>query len=82
MKTLAATDAKQNFAELISSVLKGPVEITRNNRRVAVVLSPEEYDALQAEHDRALASRASEAMKRSIGVEATDARIREILGSA
>jgi prevent-host-death family protein len=45
-KTIAATRAKTQFAELIDLARKEPVTITRNNRPVAVVLSPEEYTVL------------------------------------
>ena len=38
MKTMAATDAKNNFGELMALVETGPVSITRNGRVVATLL--------------------------------------------
>lgn len=52
MNTITATKAKNVFAELIDSARQEPVTITRNNRRVAVVLSPDEYDHLTKINDK------------------------------
>lgn len=46
MKTIPATEAKQRFAALLDEAQKGPVVIRRQNRDVAVVLSPESYERL------------------------------------
>lgn len=46
MKTLAATDAKNRFGELIDMAQSGPVRVQRQGRDVAVVLSPEEFRRL------------------------------------
>jgi|AntAceMinimDraft_6_1070360.scaffolds.fasta_scaffold71393_1 prevent-host-death family protein len=51
-QTITATKAKTQFAELIDLARKEPVTITRNNRPVAVVLSPEEYQALEKLDDQ------------------------------
>jgi prevent-host-death family protein len=44
MKTIAATDAKNRFGELIDMAQSEPVQ--RQGRDVAVVLSPEEFRRL------------------------------------
>lgn len=49
--TLPATIAKTQFAELIGTAAHTPVTITRNNRAVAVVLSPAEYQRLMSQDD-------------------------------
>ncbi len=44
MTTIAATDAKNRFGELLETVYREPVEISKKGRAVAVVLSIEEYE--------------------------------------
>lgn len=46
MKTIAATDAKNRFGELIDMAQAEPVRVQRQGRDVAVVLSPEEFRRL------------------------------------
>lgn len=46
MKTIAATDAKNRFGELIDMAQSEPVRVQRQGRDVAVVLSPEEFRRL------------------------------------
>lgn len=46
MKTIAATDAKNRFGELIDMAQSEPVRVQRHGRDVAVVLSPEEFRRL------------------------------------
>lgn len=48
MKTVSATEAKQQFAALIDAAQREPVIIQRQNRDVAVVISPEEYQRIRA----------------------------------
>lgn len=45
-KTITATEAKNRFAELVDLARIEPVTITRNDRAVAIVLSPTEYSRL------------------------------------
>jgi len=44
MKTVSATEAKQNFAEIIDTAQREPVRIRRHDRDMAVLISVEEYD--------------------------------------
>lgn len=48
MARMTATDAKNRFGELLETARKEPVRIQKNGRDVAVVLSPEEHDRLEA----------------------------------
>jgi prevent-host-death family protein len=48
MRYVSATDAKQRLAALIDAAQREPVIIRRQNREVAVLLSPQEYDRLRA----------------------------------
>jgi prevent-host-death family protein len=47
MKPVSATEAKQRFAAVIDAAQREPVRIRRQNRDVAVVLSPEQYDRIR-----------------------------------
>jgi antitoxin Phd len=46
MRYVSATDAKQRLAAILDAAQREPVTIRRQNREVAVVLSPEDYRRL------------------------------------
>ena len=48
MQHVSATDAKQRLAALLDAAQREPIIIRRQNRDVAVLLSPQEYDRLRA----------------------------------
>ena len=48
MRYVSATNAKQRLAALLDAAQREPVMIRRQNRDVAVLLSPQEYDRLRA----------------------------------
>lgn len=48
MQNLSAHDAKARFGQLLDNARREPVVIERHGRAVAVVLSKEEYDELNA----------------------------------
>ena len=50
-KSITATEAKNRFAELVDLARMEPITITRNDRAVAVVLSPSEYSRLVISDD-------------------------------
>ena len=54
METLSASDAKREFGELLLKVQKGPVGINKNGKPVAVMVSAEAFDELQAMQRQAL----------------------------
>jgi antitoxin Phd len=47
MRSISATDAKQNFAALLDDAQRGPVVIRRQSRDQAVLISPQEYARLR-----------------------------------
>ena len=47
MRHISATDAKQRLAALLDAAQREPIVIRRQNRDIAVVLSPAEYDRLR-----------------------------------
>jgi len=50
-KSITATEAKNRFADLVDLARTEPVTITRNDRAVAIVLSPTEYARLTTSDD-------------------------------
>ena len=55
MKVIPAAEAKTNFGALLDSAQREPVTISKKGRRVAVMMSVQEYEeheALKLEHLR------------------------------
>ena len=48
MRSIAALQAKNRFGELLDAAQRGPVTIEKHGRPVAVVVSAEEYQQLEA----------------------------------
>jgi prevent-host-death family protein len=48
MRTVTATEAKQNLGALLDNAQSEPVVIRRQKRDIAVILSAREYDRLRA----------------------------------
>ncbi|MBM3132800.1 MAG: type II toxin-antitoxin system Phd/YefM family antitoxin [Chloroflexi bacterium] len=63
MITFASKDAKNKFGEMIDAAQREPVVISKKGRSVAVVISKQEYERLQALEDVLWAKKADEAMK-------------------
>ena len=47
MQTYTANEAKTRFGELLDRVQREPVQVTRHNRVVGVMVSAEDYDAMR-----------------------------------
>lgn len=52
MSEISATDAKNKFGQVLEMAQAGPVHIQKNGRDVAVILSAEQFSALQTESTR------------------------------
>ena len=53
MESLSANEAKTHFGDLLLKVQRGPVQINRNGKAVAVVLSVDDYlnlESLKMQH--------------------------------
>jgi prevent-host-death family protein len=48
MRTVTATEAKQNLGALLDNAQSEPIVIRRQKRDIAVILSAREYDRLRA----------------------------------
>ncbi len=46
MQVMPAQQAKNQFGDLLMKAQREPVEISKHGKRVAVVISPEEYDRM------------------------------------
>lgn len=78
-----ATEVKNHFGEFLEKAQRGPIMVEKSGRAVAVLLSREDYDRLQAHEDRYWGERALEAETSGyIGPEETmrvlNARLRQI----
>ncbi len=47
MQTFTANQAKTRFGELLDRVQRAPVQVTRHNRVVGVMVSAEDYEAMR-----------------------------------
>jgi prevent-host-death family protein len=78
MRTVSATDAKQNLAALLDTAQHEPVLIRRQKRDVAVLLSPREYDRLRALNTEELKSFCDEVAARAKARGLTEEKLAEI----
>lgn len=78
--TFTAKEAKNNFGRLLDEARRVPVFIKKNGRLVAVMVSSEEYEFMEALSDAHWAKRAKEAQKKgTIGVKASQKYINSVL---
>ncbi len=70
LKTYTASEAKNNFGEILDAARRAPVEIKRHGRSAAFVIAPEDMEAFE---DWYLGMRATEIMKKGkmLGVKKT-----------
>ena len=61
MDTLSANEAKTQFGDLLLKAQRAPVQINKNGKPVAVVISFEEYERLEALKLQTLQTRAQQA---------------------
>ena len=61
MQTLSANVAKTQFGDLLLKVQRAPIQINKNGKAVAVVISVDEYKSIEALKLRLLQSRATKA---------------------
>lgn len=61
MRTLTANEAKTHFGDLLLKAQSSPVQINKNGKPVAVMISAEEYRNIEALKLQVLQSRAAQA---------------------
>ena len=83
MTSMTAGDAKRSFGVLLDRAQREPVTITKNGREVAVLVSKEDFERLEALEDAYWGSLAEAARKEgSIGVEESERLLRSYLDAA
>ena len=80
---ISTEEAKSKFGQLLDKAQENPTAIMRQGKPVAVVLSVQEYESLQRLDDAYWAARADANLARNnrIGVEESEAFLREILNA-
>lgn len=61
MDSLSANEAKTQFGDMLLKAQRAPVQINKNGKPVAVVISMDEYESIKALKLRFLQSRAIQA---------------------
>jgi len=61
MDALSANEAKTHFGDMLLKAQRAPIQINKNGKPVAVVISVEEYESIEALKLRVLQSRAAQA---------------------
>lgn len=64
MTTVTCTEIKNRFGQYLESALKEPVFIEKTGRAVAVLLSMEDFENMQAHEDKLWADKAKKAAKK------------------
>ncbi|HQS83567.1 MAG: hypothetical protein B7Y25_01995 [Alphaproteobacteria bacterium 16-39-46] len=79
---IVAKEAKNRFGQLLTTAMKGPVIIDKNNKPIAVVLSIEEYERLEKIEEDSLVLKAQIALKDGfIGEEESENFLKELLNA-
>ncbi len=63
MNTLSANEAKTHFGDLLLKAQQAPIQINKNGKPVAVVISADEYQSIEALKLHLLQSKAAQAME-------------------
>ena len=63
MLALSANDAKTQFGDMLMKVHRAPIQINKNGKPVAVVLSVDEYQSIETLKLRLLQTRAINAIE-------------------
>jgi prevent-host-death family protein len=61
MDALTANEAKTQFGDMLLKAQRAPIQINKNGKPVAVVISMDEYESIEALKLRLLQSRATQA---------------------
>jgi prevent-host-death family protein len=62
MNSISANEAKTQFGDMIMKVQRAPIQINKNGKPVAVVISMEEYESIESLKLTLLQNRALQAV--------------------
>ena len=74
MQALSANDAKTQFGDMLMKVQRAPIQINKNGKPVAVVISIDEYQSIEKLKLRLLQTRAISASEDINNGETVDGR--------
>jgi prevent-host-death family protein len=80
MQSFTANEAKTHFGEFVDCVQKGPVQVTRRDRVVGVMVSAEDYEAMRAFYANRLQHTLVQTADRAAAQGLTPAGLTELLG--
>jgi len=79
MLTYTANDAKTRFGELLDRVQREPVQVTRHNRVVGVVVSSADYEAMRRFYADRLRGALAGAARRAASAGLTEEELARLL---
>ena len=79
MQTFTANEAKTRFGELIDRVQREPIQVTRRNRVVGVMVSAEDYHAMRAFYADRLRHTLKESAAEAAAKGLTDEQLAQLL---
>ncbi|MBN9430624.1 MAG: type II toxin-antitoxin system Phd/YefM family antitoxin [Burkholderiales bacterium] len=79
MQTFTANEAKTRFGELIDRVQREPIQVTRRNRVVGVMVSAEDYQAMREFYADRLRRTLRQSAEEAAGKGLTDEKLEQLL---
>ncbi|HEU0228993.1 MAG TPA: type II toxin-antitoxin system Phd/YefM family antitoxin [Burkholderiaceae bacterium] len=79
MQTFTANEAKTRFGELIDRVQREPIQVTRRNRVVGVMVSAEDYHAMREFYADRLRRTLRQSAEEAVAKGLTDEKLQQIL---
>lgn len=79
MLTMTANEAKTHFGQLLDKAQREPVQVTRHDRVVGVMISAEDYEAMRAYYADRLRQTLHESAEGAAAAGLTEAKLAELL---
>ncbi|MDK9723977.1 MAG: type II toxin-antitoxin system Phd/YefM family antitoxin [Sterolibacteriaceae bacterium MAG5] len=79
MLTMTANEAKTHFGQLLDKAQRQPVQVTRHDRVVGVMVSAEDYEAMRAYYADRLRKTLREAAEGAAAAGLTEEKLAELL---
>ncbi|MBO1111730.1 type II toxin-antitoxin system Phd/YefM family antitoxin [Bordetella petrii] len=79
MQTFTANEAKTRFGELIDRVQREPIQVTRRNRVVGVMVSAEDYRAMREFYADRLRRTLKQSAEEATAKGLTDEKLEQLL---
>lgn len=79
MQTFTANEAKTRFGELIDRVQREPIQVTRHNRVVGVMVSAEDYQAMRVFYADRLRSTLNQSAEEAVTKGLTVEKLEQLL---